>query len=86
MSDGTGRRGDEAEEVREEERFDAERLRPWLEAAFPGERGSISLLQFRQGHSNLTYLVRIGEHQAVLRRAPFGPHAFILTTAEVRIC
>jgi aminoglycoside phosphotransferase (APT) family kinase protein len=72
VSDGAATRGDEADQVREEERFDAERLRPWLEAAFPGERGPISLLQFRKGHSNLTYLVRIGEHQAVLRRAPFG--------------
>jgi aminoglycoside phosphotransferase (APT) family kinase protein len=72
MSDGPARRGDEADEVREEERFDAERLRPWLEAAFPGERGPITLQQFRKGHSNLTYLVRMGGHQAVLRRAPFG--------------
>jgi aminoglycoside phosphotransferase (APT) family kinase protein len=72
VNHGSERRGDEAEEVREEERFDADRLRPWLEAAFPGARGPISLLQFRKGHSNLTYLVRIGEHEAVLRRAPFG--------------
>lgn len=63
---------DQADEVRDEERFDPERLRPWLEVAFPGARGPISLLQFRKGHSNLTYLVRIGEHEAVLRRAPFG--------------
>ena len=62
MTGGAVRRGDEADEVREEERFDAERLRPWLEAAFPGERGAISLLQFRKGHSNLTYLVRMGGH------------------------
>ena len=63
---------DEADPVREEERFEPERLRPYLEAAFPGATGPISVLQFRQGHSNLTYLVRIGEHEAVLRRAPFG--------------
>jgi aminoglycoside phosphotransferase (APT) family kinase protein len=63
---------DEPDEVREEERFDPERLRPYLEAAFPGAQGPITLLQFRKGHSNLTYLARIGEHEAVLRRAPFG--------------
>ena len=63
---------DEAEEVRAEERLDLERLRPFLEAALPGAAGLPSLHQFRKGHSNLTYLVRIGEREAVLRRAPFG--------------
>jgi aminoglycoside phosphotransferase (APT) family kinase protein len=63
---------DEPDEVREQERFDPERLRPFLEAAWPGATGPITLLQFRKGHSNLTYLVRFGEHEAVMRRAPFG--------------
>jgi aminoglycoside phosphotransferase (APT) family kinase protein len=63
---------DEAEEVRAQERLDLERLRPALEAAFPGARGPLSALQFRKGHSNLTYLVRLGDREAVLRRAPFG--------------
>ncbi|HZY02308.1 MAG TPA: phosphotransferase family protein [Anaeromyxobacteraceae bacterium] len=47
-------------------------MRPALERAFPGARGPVTLLQFREGHSNLTYLVRIGGQEAVLRRAPFG--------------
>ncbi len=72
MSVETTKPLDEADEVREEERFDPERLRPYLEVAFPGATGPVSLLQFRRGHSNLTYLLRIGEHEAVLRRAPFG--------------
>ena len=63
---------DEAEPVREEERLDPERLRPFLESAFPGARGAIELRQFRKGHSNLTYLVRLAANEAVLRRAPFG--------------
>ena len=63
---------DEADEVRAEERLDLERLRPFLEAALPGAAGPISVQQFRKGHSNLTYLVRLGEREAVLRRAPFG--------------
>ncbi len=63
---------DEPDEVREQERFDPERLRPFLEAAYPGTAGPIAVLQFRKGHSNLTYLVRFGEQEAVLRRAPFG--------------
>jgi aminoglycoside phosphotransferase (APT) family kinase protein len=63
---------DEADEIRAEERLDLARLRPLLEATFPGAAGPLSALQFRKGHSNLTYLVRLGEREAVLRRAPFG--------------
>ncbi len=63
---------DQAEEPREEERFDPERLRPFLEASLPGVSGPLSLLQFCKGHSNLTYLVRCGDRELVLRRAPFG--------------
>jgi aminoglycoside phosphotransferase (APT) family kinase protein len=62
---------DEPEEVREEERLDPERLRPFLESAL-GAAGPFQVLQFRKGHSNLTYLVRAGDREAVLRRAPFG--------------
>src|SRR6185436_9487655 len=32
----------------------------------------ISVQQFASGHSNLTYLVRAGDHEYVLRRPPFG--------------
>ena len=63
---------DAPDEVREEERFDGERLRPFVAAALPGASGPLEVLQFRKGHSNLTYLVRIGDQEAVLRRAPFG--------------
>jgi aminoglycoside phosphotransferase (APT) family kinase protein len=30
------------------------------------------VLQFPKGHSNLTYLVRVGDREVVLRRPPFG--------------
>ncbi|HZA49908.1 MAG TPA: phosphotransferase family protein [Myxococcaceae bacterium] len=63
---------DEADEVRADERFDPERLRPVLADALPGATGAISVQQFRKGHSNLTYLVRGGPREVVLRRAPFG--------------
>jgi aminoglycoside phosphotransferase (APT) family kinase protein len=62
---------DEPEEVRQEERLDPERLRPFLEEAL-GVPGPFEVLQFRKGHSNLTYLVKAGAREAVLRRAPFG--------------
>lgn len=35
----------------------------------------VELAQFPGGHSNLTYLVKIGQHEFVLRRPPFGPVA-----------
>jgi aminoglycoside phosphotransferase (APT) family kinase protein len=62
---------DEAEEARADERLDAERLRPFLAEALRAE-GPVTVLQFRKGHSNLTYLVRVGDREAVLRRAPYG--------------
>jgi aminoglycoside phosphotransferase (APT) family kinase protein len=72
MSEPLRPRLDEAGEVREEERLDGERLRPILATALPGAAGPITVRQFRQGHSNLTYLVAVGGREAVLRRGPFG--------------
>ncbi len=72
MSEPARPRLDDAGEVREEERLDAERLRPFLATALPGAEGPITVRQFRQGHSNLTYLVGMGGREAVLRRGPFG--------------
>jgi aminoglycoside phosphotransferase (APT) family kinase protein len=37
--------------------------------------GSLEIEQFGSGHSNLTYLLKIGEWEAVLRRPPLGPVA-----------
>src|ERR1044071_3038503 len=53
-------------------------LRQHLPELLPGEPlddASIALEQFPGGHSNLTYLVRLGGHDFVLRRPPFGPVA-----------
>jgi aminoglycoside phosphotransferase (APT) family kinase protein len=63
---------DQPGEVREEDRLDAARLEAWLASAVPGPSGPVEVQQFRQGHSNLTYLVRFGGREAVLRRAPRG--------------
>ncbi len=35
----------------------------------------VQLEQFPGGHSNLTYLIRFGDHELVLRRPPIGPVA-----------
>jgi aminoglycoside phosphotransferase (APT) family kinase protein len=53
-------------------------LRTHLPELLPGERlddAGIGVEQFPGGHSNLTYLVRLGGHEFVLRRPPFGPVA-----------
>src|SRR5215471_21152825 len=49
----------------------AEYLRDKLEGAEHG----VELEQFPNGHSNLTYLLRIGAREYVLRRPPLGPVA-----------
>jgi aminoglycoside phosphotransferase (APT) family kinase protein len=47
-------------------------LRPRLAEALPGADGPLSVLQFPNGSANLTYLLRLGDHELVLRRPPMG--------------
>ncbi len=47
-------------------------LRPRLAEVLPGVDGPFEILQFPHGSANLTYLLRIGDHELVLRRPPFG--------------
>jgi aminoglycoside phosphotransferase (APT) family kinase protein len=55
------------------EALEAERLEAFLEKEVPGWVGPLEVLQFRKGHSNLTYLLRGGDgRELVLRRPPFG--------------
>ncbi len=58
--------------VRAGEELDLARLEPFLRSHFPGTAGPLLVEQFPSGHSNLTYLVRLGERETVLRRPPFG--------------
>ena len=60
-------------EVRSEERFDTARLEPYLREHLDGADGPMDVRQFGGGHANLTYLVRFGEREWVLRRPPLGP-------------
>jgi len=62
---------DQAGTVRTGEELDLARLQPFLLEHF-GHSGPVSVEQFPSGHSNLTYLVRLGGHEVVLRRPPFG--------------
>src|SRR5262249_54478557 len=47
-------------------------LEPYLHGHLPGVSGPLVVEQFAQGHSNLTYLIRLGATELVLRRPPFG--------------
>lgn len=62
--------------VREGERLDASAVARFLREHVPDwPDGPIVVEQFPVGHSNLSYLIRCGGHEAVLRRPPFGPVA-----------
>src|SRR5207247_4710243 len=60
--------------VRASEQLEWSRLEEFLRRAVP-EIGSapMQVEQFPGGHSNLTYLLRFGDRELVLRRPPFGP-------------
>ena len=53
------------------EELDAGRLAAYLRDKLPHLAGSVEVEQFPAGHSNLTYLVRTGGAEYVLRRPPF---------------
>ncbi len=63
---------DHARTVRQGEELELARLEPFLLRHFPECNGLVRVEQFPSGHSNLTYLVRIGTREVVLRRPPFG--------------
>ena len=60
--------------VREGEALDAARVAAYLRERIPGlPEGELEVRQFPSGASNLTYLLRMGGWEAVLRRPPLGP-------------
>src|SRR5690348_8539454 len=58
---------------RPDERLDTTRLEPYLRAHLRGAQGLLSVRQFGGGKANLTYLLRFGDNEFVLRRPPLGP-------------
>lgn len=68
--------------VRQSEQLDWPRLERWLRAELPAAQidgldlaQPMHVEQFGGGHSNLTYLIRFGARELVLRRPPLGPVA-----------
>ncbi len=71
MSDVT----DRATSIRSGEELDAKRVLEYLKDNIPGLNGDIEIKQFPSGFSNLTYSVKVGSREMVLRRPPFGKKA-----------
>ncbi|MGI9148760.1 MAG: phosphotransferase family protein, partial [Chloroflexota bacterium] len=61
--------------VRPDEGFSSAQVGDFLRAAgLTGfDPSQLTVEQFPAGHSNLTYLLRCGDWEAVLRRPPLGP-------------
>ena len=69
-------RASELIDVRPDEQLDAARIAPWLRANLPDAGGPLEIAgQFGGGYANLTYLLRWGGKEYVLRRPPIGPVA-----------
>src|SRR5579884_3394136 len=58
--------------VRPGEALALDRLEAYLKQYLPDVHGPLAVEQFPHGHSNLTYLLRCGPRELVLRRPPFG--------------
>lgn len=63
---------DKSRSVREGEELDGARLHAYLREQIPGLEGALKIEQFPAGFSNLTYLLRVGDREFVLRRPPVG--------------
>jgi aminoglycoside phosphotransferase (APT) family kinase protein len=61
--------------IRSGEELDLARLESYLRGRLPRPEGLLEVAQFPGGHSNLTYCLRMGGREYVLRRPPVGPVA-----------
>jgi len=66
---------DGATTTRRGEELDTARIEEFIKDSIPGLSGSLKINQFPKGHSNLTYLLSVGDKEFVLRRPPFGRKA-----------
>ena len=63
---------DTSRPIRPGEELDLPGLEAYLKASIPDLHGPLTVEQFPSGFSNLTYLLRVGDRELVLRRPPFG--------------
>ncbi len=63
---------DQPQKTRSGEELDTGKLEAYLRHTLPDLSRQLEVAQFPKGYSNLTYLLRIGERELVLRRPPFG--------------
>jgi len=63
---------DQATRIREGEEIEVQAVGPYLQKQIPGLTGDIEISQFPSGFSNLTYQIRVGDQEMVLRRPPIG--------------
>src|SRR5262249_21252777 len=59
--------------VRADEQFDYQAMQTYLHTHVAHAKGPLEVQQFGGGHANLTYLLRMGEQEWVMRRPPLGP-------------
>jgi aminoglycoside phosphotransferase (APT) family kinase protein len=63
---------DKPKDIRKGEELDPKALEAYLKDTIEGLSGSLEIQQFPSGFSNLTYLIKVGELEMVLRRPPVG--------------
>ena len=66
---------DSPTKVRQGEALEAKAVEEFLKDNIKGLEGPLDIWQFPSGFSNLTYMIRVGERELVLRRPPFGKKA-----------
>jgi aminoglycoside phosphotransferase (APT) family kinase protein len=62
-------------EIRPGEELDRGKVEAFLQENIPGLEGNLQIMQFPSGYSNLTYLIKVGDRELVLRRPPHGTKA-----------
>ena len=63
---------DQSTDIRKGEELDLDVLKQYLSGELDGFSGELDISQFPSGFSNLTYLIKSGDKEYVLRRPPFG--------------
>jgi len=63
---------DQPTAIRPGEELDTVKLEAYLRGHFEKVEGPLQVRQYPSGHSNLTYLLHLGDRELVLRRPPFG--------------